>query len=151
MSEGNTNDNHDGSVVEIQGSSEVLEITTSSFADLTTFADDSVRFCSLLPTDEVANQLRDRYRVVKEAGSFTDFAPQNEKELEDWVDANARGVKARRVCVELFQEMWSAAATETLGNTISHADAITYEKLVSEIATKLFPHSRYVFKIEKVL
>eukprot|EP00921_Rhytidocystis_pertsovi_P023806 GHVQ01038209.1.p2 GENE.GHVQ01038209.1~~GHVQ01038209.1.p2 ORF type:complete len:136 (-),score=21.22 GHVQ01038209.1:22-429(-) len=133
MSEGNTNDNHDGSVVEIQGSSEVLEITTSSFADLTTFADDSVRFCSLLPTDEVANQLRDRYRVVKEAGSFTDFAPQNEKELEDWVDANARGVKARRVCVELFQEMWSAAATETLGNTISHADAITYEKKESEI------------------
>eukprot|EP00921_Rhytidocystis_pertsovi_P024405 GHVQ01039222.1.p1 GENE.GHVQ01039222.1~~GHVQ01039222.1.p1 ORF type:complete len:124 (-),score=17.21 GHVQ01039222.1:258-629(-) len=101
------------------------------YTSLSQLAEGSERFCKVPEETVVSDQLRDRYKVMKEVGQFNDFVPVNEEALEDWVDIQARRVKSRRVCVELFQELWCASATEAVADTIAHEVADDYEVLVS--------------------
>eukprot|EP00922_Rhytidocystis_sp_ex-Travisia-forbesii_P014651 GHVS01021874.1.p1 GENE.GHVS01021874.1~~GHVS01021874.1.p1 ORF type:complete len:166 (-),score=11.12 GHVS01021874.1:215-712(-) len=86
-----------------------------------------------------------------EVGRLDEFRPRSEMDIEDWVDAQARKIKRRRVCLPLFQELWIAACPENIADTIGSIDGNDYEDLVSKVVRKLFPHSRYVYQVEEVL
>eukprot|EP00923_Selenidium_pygospionis_P023945 GHVN01041649.1.p1 GENE.GHVN01041649.1~~GHVN01041649.1.p1 ORF type:complete len:137 (+),score=17.37 GHVN01041649.1:213-623(+) len=79
-------------------------------------------------------QLQDQYKVMREAGKLAEFAPVDEKGIEDWLDA-----------------MWASVSSESLAATIMDKKATGYEELVSKVALELFPHSRYVLKLEEEL
>ncbi|KAH0487824.1 MAG: hypothetical protein KVP17_004962, partial [Porospora cf. gigantea B] len=113
------------------------------YKDLSKLADDAHRFCE--PPDQATSnaQLIDRDRVMRQVGEFADFRPTTEKDLEDYVDSHARKIKSRHTCVELFKELWAAASNEAVATTIHNCTATDYETLVSDVALKLFPHSRY--------
>lgn len=83
--------------------------------------------------------------------AFPDFNLVNECALEDWVDLATRKVKARRLCVTLFKELWVAASSEEVASTIMNVEANSYELVVSAIALQLFPHSNYVQDVEESL
>eukprot|EP01068_Selenidium_serpulae_P008731 Selendium_serpulae@DN5061_c0_g1_i1.p2 len=89
---------------------------TSYYSELTGLAGNVERFPKPIDDEaEIKKQLEDRFRVKKETGTLTEFHPSTEKELEEWVDMNAPKIKARAVCVELFKEIWAAAARRVGG------------------------------------
>eukprot|EP00921_Rhytidocystis_pertsovi_P023882 GHVQ01038322.1.p1 GENE.GHVQ01038322.1~~GHVQ01038322.1.p1 ORF type:complete len:112 (-),score=10.16 GHVQ01038322.1:600-935(-) len=85
------------------------------YSSLSRLANLAKRFCDEPDKAAEKKQLEDRFRVLKEAGSFDEFKPTSEKELEDWMDVTARKVKARRLCVPLFREQWCACTSESIG------------------------------------
>eukprot|EP00923_Selenidium_pygospionis_P043532 GHVN01075130.1.p1 GENE.GHVN01075130.1~~GHVN01075130.1.p1 ORF type:complete len:123 (+),score=11.83 GHVN01075130.1:213-581(+) len=113
----------------------------SSYSSLVALAQSAERFPRVTEPGVTKSQLLDQYKVMKEAGSLKEFAPTNEKELEDCVDASARPIKARGVCVPIFQIMWAGVSSESLAATIMDKNTDSYEGLVSEVALELFPHS----------
>ena len=83
---------------------------------------------------------------------FKPFSPKSEKDLEEWVDEAARKAAKFRLSVLLFQQAWELASSESIGAVIGQVIAPEdYEDLVTEVAKRLFPRSRYVEEVEEVL
>eukprot|EP00923_Selenidium_pygospionis_P036119 GHVN01063369.1.p1 GENE.GHVN01063369.1~~GHVN01063369.1.p1 ORF type:complete len:312 (+),score=9.35 GHVN01063369.1:52-987(+) len=92
---------------------------TAYYSELTSLAHNARRFGTEPDAETTATQLQDRHRVMKETGSLTEFCPIDERAFEDWVDVNARKIKAWGVCIPLFKEIWCAAGGEAFSQVIA--------------------------------
>ena len=62
-----------------------------------------------------------------------------EAQFEDWCDEVAAIASRVRLCVELFQEAWSAVASTDLKACIIRARGGDHENLISDVGLTLFP------------
>eukprot|EP01071_Lankesteria_metandrocarpae_P014621 Lankesteria_metandrocarpae@DN8688_c0_g1_i1.p1 len=109
------------------------------------------RFRVCLSTAEEDRQLREREKTLSKL-HFKDFDPVSEKEFEDWVDLVAAQVSRYRLCVPLFQDLWTSVASGVFASRLSYiSDANTHEDLVNKLAKSVFSRSRYVVELERQL
>ena len=117
---------------------------TDGFSLVPIIAGKAQRFRVQLSESDLAEQRDHKMKYLKLL-VFSDFAPVSEEAFEDWVDLAARQVSRHRVACELFQEAWSAVASEELAGIIEEVPKTEdYEELINSVATVLFPSSSHL-------
>ena len=106
--------------------------------------------------DKPSEDERDRQYTIRDKLlarlELKPFCPKSEKDLEDWADDAARKAAKFRLCSTLFQEAWELASSESIGAVIGQiTNTGDHEDLVTEVAKRLFPRSRYVEEVEEAL
>ena len=120
-------------------------------SDVLNFAGQARRFFDKLSEEERDRQHEFRDKLLAKL-QLKPFSPKSEKDLEDWADDAARKTAKLRVCSLLFQEAWELASSESIGAVIGQvANFEDQEGLVTEVARRLFPRSRYVEEVEEAL
>eukprot|EP00921_Rhytidocystis_pertsovi_P024268 GHVQ01039001.1.p1 GENE.GHVQ01039001.1~~GHVQ01039001.1.p1 ORF type:complete len:134 (-),score=15.79 GHVQ01039001.1:697-1098(-) len=115
---------------------------TDKFARVKALALSCVRFNEEPNEQAVDKQIQDKDKWIRKAG-LTRFSADSEQALEDWVDQAARVCKRHNLCCELFRQLWAASSEEAIADSILPLSGDKPEKIVSEIAKKLFTHSRH--------
>lgn len=103
----------------------------------------SRRFTTEPSAKERVGQLARSAQILTQL-ALPPFAPENERQFEEWSDELAMKVARRKLCIDLVYEAWRAACTGDVPPAL--ADVVmpaTTEELMDTVAVAMFPRSQY--------